>query len=153
MTSAGSGVSMWPTAFTVAGTRWQSVHAIGLKNRMLGARGLWGAPTPRAVGAVLPRVSFGGALPPAEPWHELHGWSVVTSRLPSMWRAGSVITRPPPGVIVGWHLPQSLSLGCGGGGGVPSHDPHWLCAPLPPVQFDCVAVPPAGPLPSLSVAP
>src|SRR5262245_43488250 len=70
-----------------------------------------------------------------------------------MWRAGSAITRPVPGAIVGWHVPQSASLGCGGGGGAPWHEPHWLCAPLTTVHTGLVDVPPAGPVPSFSVAP
>ena len=67
--------------------------------------------------------------------------------------AGSVIASPPPAVIVGWHLPQSLSTGWGGGGGAPWHEPHWLCAPLTCVHTGRVAVPPAGPLPLRRVAP
>jgi hypothetical protein len=58
------------------------LHAIGL-NQFAVARCFWCAPTPRVFVAVLPCVSFGGALF-VPPWQLLHGWFVLTSRLPSM---------------------------------------------------------------------
>src|ERR1051325_10099598 len=64
-----------------------------------------------------------------------------------MWRAGSAITRPPPGVIVLWHLPQSLSTGCGGGGGVPWQLPHSPSTPLTTGHTGFFAVPPPSDAP------
>ena len=58
-TSAGAGVSMWPGASTVAGTRWQVAHAIGVEMRE--RRWRWCAPTPIAVVNMLPARSIGGA--------------------------------------------------------------------------------------------
>src|SRR5512139_3504843 len=103
------------------------------------ARWPWCAPTPRLVVVVLPAVSLGGALLVAEPWHELHAWFKLTSTVPSMWRAGAVITSPPPAVIVSWHRPQSEVVGCGGGGGAPWHEPHCVCVPSTLVHSGVVA--------------
>ena len=56
VTSAGSGVSVWPSDDTLAGMIWQFSHATGLRQfaRVFGcsesgARWAWWAPTPRAV--------------------------------------------------------------------------------------------------------
>src|ERR1044071_9773145 len=128
MTSAGSGVSMWPTALTVAGTRWHSLHATSRCQVAPVAMCDWWAPTPRSVVTVPPVVSFGGALL-VPPWHELHAWLVLTSRLPSMCLVVSRNVWFEPGLTSLWQAPQSAFWGCGSGGGKPWHDVHWACVP------------------------
>ncbi len=91
---AGSGWSMWPTEFTVAGTVWHVLHAMSACQAEPVVRCFWCAPTPRSVVALpVPAESNGGAfigslfdagVPVWLPWQALHAWFVLTSRLPSM---------------------------------------------------------------------
>jgi hypothetical protein len=142
VSSAGSGVSRWPTAFAPPGTLWQSAQATAACHVEFMVRCAAWAPTPRAVVAVLPWVSRGGSERPAAPWHESHAVPPVTSTLPSMWRVGSVITLGFPAVIVSWHEPQSGFCGCGAAGGSPWHEPHCACEPSTSVHTGVRAVPP-----------
>src|SRR5262245_47518904 len=112
----------------------------------------WCAPTPRRVVAVPFVVSFGGALF-APPWHELHAWLALTSRLPSMCLVVSRNTRFEPGWTSWWHAPQSAFCGWGSGGGKPWHEVHCACEPSTVCHAGEVAVPPAPPEPSVNVAP
>src|SRR6478672_3860008 len=107
---------MWPAEFTVAGTVWHSPHVTSACQLDPAPRCAWCAPTPRSVVALpVPPESNGGALigslfdvgvPAWLPWHALHAWFVVTSRLPSMWRVTSVNRVGAPGITSLWHWPQ-----------------------------------------------
>src|SRR5262249_30189071 len=103
------------------------------------------APTPIAVVWVLPCASRGGVGVPLPPWQLSHGWVDTTSTLPLMWSSGYEIlpAAKAPGFIDGWHRPQSWFCGCGAGGGVPWHAPHWLWLPSTFVHIGWVIVPPA----------
>ena len=65
-----------------------------------------------------------------------------TSTRPLMCSSGYAIAVPAPGVMVGWHWPQSVLLGCGAGGAMPWHELHWPWAPSTWVHTGTTAVPP-----------
>ena len=82
VTSAGAGVSMWPTESVAVGTRWHVAQGTGAEMRDEPRRCAWCAPTPIAVVYWLPSRSLGGAGELALPWQLLH--AVPTCTTPSM---------------------------------------------------------------------
>ena len=126
---------------------WHSPHAVPAESAPA-TRWRWWAPTPRALVAVLPLVSAGGAAGSeglravatraASPWQEVH--ERVRSRTPFTWVAGSKKTFAPPA----WQAPQGepgATVGWGAGGGAPWQLPQEISA-APPVQTGWACEPP-----------
>jgi len=147
--SAPQAISTVPFAWVWAvGTVWHSVQASAAVRSVVPVRWARCAPTPRAVTAVLPRVSMGGAAAScgfsavaarvAVPW-QVEQVRVTVLTVPFRWVALATVVEVKPV----WQLPQAAFWTCGAAGGDPWQAPQVATCDGPAVQDGEVMVPPA----------
>src|SRR5512135_906491 len=97
---------MWPVAKGSTGFAWQWTQSSGAAMPWLAVRWDWCAPTPRAVVAVPPERSFGGAAFAAEPWQPRQD-VVQSPPARASWQLAQVTAETVAGARAVWHRRQS----------------------------------------------
>src|SRR3954463_10299186 len=98
---------MWPGLSTAAGTTWHDSQGTGAVRPCALVRCAWWAPTPSAVGLVLPDRSRGGAGFCGLPWQEEQELVLSpTCTTPSTWKMGATV--PALGAVSGWQAEHWL---------------------------------------------